>query len=47
MEAIQLEKLYDNRLWVITVQKSDRPTVDAWEACVREYIATIPISNEL
>jgi hypothetical protein len=47
MEAIQVEKLYDDRLWIITVQKGDRSAVDAWEACVREYIATVSTSTEL
>jgi len=46
MEPIKLEKLYDDRLWVIIVQQSDRSAVDAWEACVRDYMATIPIENE-
>ena len=41
MEMINLEKYYNDRLWVIIVQKSDRAAVDAWEACVRKYIATV------
>ena len=46
MSGISLEKLHDDKLWVITVQIGDRSTVDAWEACVREYIETIPTSTE-
>lgn len=46
MELIQVDKLYDDRLWVITVQTNSRAAVDAWEACVRDYMATIPTSNE-
>ena len=33
-------------MWVITVLTSDRSAVDAWETCVREYIAINPSSNE-
>ena len=46
MELIEVEKLYNDRLWVIKVNENSRTAVDAWEACVREYMATIPIGTE-
>lgn len=46
MEILTVEKFYDDKLWVITVHESNRAAVDAWEACVRDYIATVPEGNE-
>jgi len=46
MAIVEVDKLYDDRLWVITVHENSRQAVDAWEACVREYMATIPTATE-
>ncbi len=46
MESIQLEKLHHERLWVIRVLQGNREGVDAWESCVRDYVAMHAPSTE-
>lgn len=38
-EIVTIEKLYQDRLWIIHIHEFSRAAVDAWEAAVREYIA--------
>ena len=38
-ELVQLEKLHEGRLWIITLHEGSRAGVDAWERTVRQYIA--------
>jgi len=46
MSAISLEKRYDDKLWIISILEGNKSAVDAWEACVREYMNTVPASTE-
>lgn len=39
VEHISIEKLYDERMWIITLHQGNREGVDAWEQSVRDYIA--------
>jgi hypothetical protein len=36
-ESVKLEKLYGERLWILTMRDNSRQTVDEWEATVRAY----------
>ena len=38
-ESVVIEKLHQDRLWVITLHDGSRRGVDAWEQAVRRYIA--------
>jgi hypothetical protein len=38
-ETVKVEKLYGERLWILTMLDNSRPTVDVWEATVRAYNA--------
>ena len=39
VETITIEKLHQERLWVITLHDGSRKGVDMWEQAVRSYIA--------
>lgn len=36
-ELLQVEKLFDERLWILTMNENSRQAVDAWEATDRDY----------
>jgi hypothetical protein len=37
-DTVKIEKFHQDRLWVIQAFSIERPSVDGWEAAVREYI---------
>lgn len=36
-DRVKVEKLYDERVWILTMLDNSRQTVDEWEATVRQY----------
>lgn len=38
LDVLTVEKLYQERLWILTLQEKSPRAVDAWEAAVRAYI---------
>lgn len=37
-DAVTVEKLYDERLWILTLHENSQVAVDEWEKIVRDYI---------
>lgn len=37
-ELVQIEKRFDDKMWIITILEGTREAVDAWEQTVRDYI---------
>lgn len=40
-EHVSIEKLFNDKMWIVTLHQGNRETVDAWEQTVRQYIAAV------
>lgn len=45
-ELVQLEKLHDGLLWIVTLHDGSRAGVDAWERTVRQYWTEFPNKSD-